>query len=94
MFQATKFIQETIKRLKTKSPKYFMYVQILFGALCLLGSLPSFLHEYFDISMGTKWESMLLKVSAWALGVVSGSVLTADDTKQMPISGQDDKKDS
>lgn len=85
MFQATAFIQETIKRIKTKSPKYFVYIQIFFGVLCLLGSLPSFLHEYFDITMGAKWESLLLKVSAWSFGVVSGSVLTADDPNKVKV---------
>lgn len=88
MFQARQFLQESLQRLKTKSPKYFFYVQLIFGALALLSFLPSVLHDYFGIILSEKLAGLCTKIGFFFSGMAASATLPANDTKDMPLSGQ------
>ncbi len=102
------FLQEIFTRLKSKSPKFFVIWQWIFGALTAITGIPSFLQMY-NIHVPEVFGPYMTRLVAFASAVVwfmskmpvqsstvavtsDGAVLNKTDAKKLPFTSQAEKK--
>lgn len=80
--QLLNFLIELFQRLRTKKPKFFVYLQWITGALGAITGLPSFLAQ-FNITLPPAATAMENKYVAWAtIGFLIASQLTSASKTQ------------
>lgn len=81
------FLQETLQRLFTKSPKFFKIWMIISGAFVLITGIPEAL-EYFQINLPDLWSEPVNTAIAWAsrAAFIMALLTTKDaETKNLPM---------
>lgn len=104
------FLQEIFTRLKSKSPKFFVIWQWIFGAVTAITGLPGFLHM-FNIQLPEVFGPVITQVVAYATGLLwfmskmpvetttiavtsDGAVLKKTDEKKLPFTSRVEKKNA
>lgn len=105
---ALNFFIELWNRLKSKSPKFFMVLQIFSASLTFLGFVPYALENWFNVEMAHNFVRMCKDISSHAITFFvavslptsnppvakteSGAILKTTDEARMPFTAANELK--
>lgn len=105
---ALNFFIELWNRLRSKSPKFFMVLQVFSASLTFLGFVPYALENWFNVEMASNFVKMCKDISSHAIvffAAVSlpgqstpvaktenGTILKTTDEKTMPFTAAQEVK--
>ncbi len=102
------FFTELLNRIRSKSPKFFLVLQLIGASLTLAGYVPSMLQQWFNVDVPGHVISMCEDVAKYATGffaaallpsqsksvaqTASGDILKTTDENKMPFTAAAEEK--
>jgi hypothetical protein len=106
--QVAMFFVELFNRLKSKSPKFFLVLQVIFASLTFAGYVPVMLERYANISVSQNLINLCEDIAKYTTGFLiavllpskptpvaqteEGKAIIVTDEKKLPFTAKDEKK--